>query len=95
MLLLRTDSPVARKISFFSYLAREVLFYYFFQTSIFFFFFLQISILHKNGKNSTTGDLPGDAVVKNLPANAGAWVRALVREDPTCLGATKPMCHNY
>ncbi|KAJ8791385.1 hypothetical protein J1605_004332 [Eschrichtius robustus] len=25
----------------------------------------------------------------------GTWVRALVREDPTCLGATKPMCHNY
>ena len=25
----------------------------------------------------------------------GTWVRALVREDPTCHGATKPMCHNY
>ena len=25
----------------------------------------------------------------------GTWVRALVREDPTCLEATKPMCHNY
>ena len=24
----------------------------------------------------------------------GSWVRALVREDPTCRGATKPMCHN-
>ena len=23
------------------------------------------------------------------------WVRALVWEDPTCHGATKPMCHNY
>ena len=23
------------------------------------------------------------------------WVRALVREDPTCRGATKPVCHNY
>ena len=23
------------------------------------------------------------------------WVRALVQEDPTCRGATKPMCHNY
>ena len=22
-------------------------------------------------------------------------VRALVQEDPTCRGATKPMCHNY
>ena len=25
----------------------------------------------------------------------GTWVRALVQEDPTCHGATKPMCHNY
>ena len=25
----------------------------------------------------------------------GTWVRALVWEDPTCHGATKPMRHNY
>ena len=25
----------------------------------------------------------------------GTWVRALVREDPTCHGATKPVLHNY
>ena len=25
----------------------------------------------------------------------GTWVRALVREDPTCCGATKPVRHNY
>ena len=25
----------------------------------------------------------------------GTWVRALVREDPTCRRATKPMRHNY
>ena len=25
----------------------------------------------------------------------GTWLRALVREDPTCRGATKPVCHNY
>ena len=25
----------------------------------------------------------------------GTWVRALVREDPTCRGATKPVSHNY
>ena len=25
----------------------------------------------------------------------GAWVRALVREDPKCHGATKPVRHNY
>ena len=25
----------------------------------------------------------------------GTRVRALVQEDPTCRGATTPMCHNY
>ena len=25
----------------------------------------------------------------------GIWVQALVREDPTCRGATKPVCQNY
>ena len=25
----------------------------------------------------------------------GTWVRAMVQEDPTCHGATKPMHHNY
>ncbi len=25
----------------------------------------------------------------------GTWVRALVREDPTCRGAAKPMRYNY
>ena len=25
----------------------------------------------------------------------GTWVRSLVREDPTCHGATKPICHHY
>ena len=25
----------------------------------------------------------------------GTQVWALVREDPTCCGATKPVCHNY
>ena len=25
----------------------------------------------------------------------GTWVWALVREDPTCRGATKPVRHNY
>ena len=28
-------------------------------------------------------------------ATQGTQVRALVREDPTCRRATKPMCHNY
>ena len=25
----------------------------------------------------------------------GTWVRALVWEDPTCRGATRPVSHNY
>ena len=25
----------------------------------------------------------------------GTWVRALVQENPTCQGATKPVRHNY
>ena len=29
-----------------------------------------------------------------LPVQA-TWVQALVREDPTCRAATKPMHHNY
>ena len=46
-----------------------------------------------NGHKTEHMDFPGGAVVKNLPANAG--VQALVQEDPTCRGATKPMRHNY
>ena len=30
----------------------------------------------------------------HLPTR-GTRVRALVQEDPTCCGATKPVCHNY
>ena len=45
-------------------------------------------------------DFPGGAVVKNPPANAGdtgssPGPRTLVRQDPTCCGATKPVRHNY
>ena len=37
---------------------------------------------------------PSGTVAKNLPANAGTQVRALVQEDPICRGATKPVRHN-
>ena len=30
----------------------------------------------------------------HLPVQ-GTWVWSLVWEDPTCYGATKPMCHDY
>ena len=46
-------------------------------------------------KKSTNRGFPGGAVVGSLPANAGDMVRALVWEDPTCRGATRPMSHNY
>ena len=29
------------------------------------------------------------------PAMQGTWVRALIREDPTCRGETKPVRHDY
>ena len=40
------------------------------------------------------GDFPGRAV-DNPPAIAGGTDSIPVREDPTCCGATKPVCHNY
>ena len=50
-----------------------------------------------------------ESVIKNLPTGTSLvaqWLRihlpmqgtqvwSLVHEDPTCPGATKPMCHNY
>ena len=50
-----------------------------------------IKITHKNQGE----DFPGSTVVENPPANAGDMVRALVWEDPTCGGASKPVRHNY
>ena len=47
-----------------------------------------------NLKEKMIQDFPGGAVVKNPPANAGD-LGSLVWEDPKCLGATKPMCHNF
>ena len=38
---------------------------------------------------------PGGPVVKNPLCSAGDASSNLVREDPTCLGATKPMSRNY
>ena len=53
-----------------------------------------LSSLWEPLRNAGSWDLPGGPVVKNLPANAGDRVQSLVREDPTCLGATKALCHN-
>ena len=40
-------------------------------------------------------DLPGGAVVKSPPANAGDMGLIPGRENLTCRGATKPVHHNY
>ena len=42
-----------------------------------------------------TLDLPGGAVDKNLPANAGTQAPSLVWEDSTGCRATKPVRHNH
>ena len=38
---------------------------------------------------------PGGSMVKNLPAMQETWVQSVVREDPTCSGAIKPVNLNY
>ena len=38
---------------------------------------------------------PGGSVVKNPPGNAGDVGSTLIREDPTCCKADKPMSHSY
>ena len=52
-------------------------------------------LLHDPGLEIKYWGFPGGAVVKNPPANAGDTGRALVREDPTCRGAAKPVHRNY
>ena len=42
-----------------------------------------------------SGDFPGGAVVKNLPAIVGDTGSSPGWEDPTCRGSTKPVRHNY
>ena len=46
----------------------------------------------KNGQKGTS--LVAQWLRIHLPM-WGTWVRALVQEDPTCCGATKPVRHNY
>ena len=54
------------------------------------------NILQGDGQlRSHYWDFPGGAVVRDLPANAGDTVRALVQEDLTCHRAMKPVRHNY
>ena len=46
-------------------------------------------------KNTTIGTSLGAQWLRICLPMRGTWVWALVREDPTCCGATKPVCHNY
>ena len=46
-------------------------------------------LIYKKG-NKGWG-FPGGSVVKNLPVDVGDMVRSLIWEDPTCLGASRPM----
>ena len=52
---------------------------------------LEIYITEKKGGGAS---LVAQWLRIRLPMQ-GTWVRALVREDATCHGATKPMCHDY
>ena len=53
----------------------------------------EIEIVRKEWKSSVWASLVAQWLRIRLPMQ-GTWVRALVREDPTCRGATKPVCHN-
>ena len=41
------------------------------------------------------GGFPEGSVVKNPPAVQETWAQSLMWEDPTRLGATKPVPHSY
>ena len=56
-------------------------------------------LIKKQGKNAIKStkiwaSLVAQRLRIHLPMQ-GTWVRSLVREDPTCRGATKPVRHNY
>ena len=53
---------------------------------------LEDIMLHKI--NQSWASLVAQWLRIHLPMQ-GTWVRSLAREDPPCLGETKPMCHNY
>ena len=40
-------------------------------------------------------DFPGGLWLRIYLPMQESWVQSLVWEDPTCHGATKPVCHNY
>ena len=62
---------------------------------IWYLYFIFFPISPKTGKNWHLGaSLMAQWLRIRLPMQ-GTWVQALVQEDPTCHGATKPVHHNY
>ena len=53
-----------------------------------------MKLLFKSKRSNTGTSLVVQWLRICLPRQ-GTRVRALVREDPTCRGATKPVLHNY
>ena len=47
-----------------------------------------------SNKDYTQTSLVAQWLRTRLPMQ-GTQVRSLVRDDPTCYGAAKPVCHNY
>ena len=51
--------------------------------------------VYNDGYSGIIKDFPIGSVVKNRLSMQEKQAQSLVQEDPTCCGATKPMCHNY
>ena len=50
---------------------------------------------NRNIKNNNKGASLVAQWLKICLPMQGTWVQALVREDPTCRGAARPVSHNY
>ena len=64
------------------------------KTDYFPFQFFKICMMIEN-KNYDTGASLVAQWLRICLLMQGTWVRALVWEDPTCRGATRPVSHNY
>ena len=59
------------------------------------FFHLTFFFINILSRESTTGTSLMAHLLRIRLLMQGTRVRTLVREDPTCRGATKPVSHNY
>ena len=74
---------------------RKILFIFWKKLPKWLFCIILLPPLSKEGlKSQTRASLVTQWLRICLPMQ-GTQVCALVREDPTCRGATKPVCHNY